>query len=66
MVFIDPPTDLGSAFREETGDFTTDKRVLVLAAMAVVVSTGSCLSAAASVLLTASVVHCRRSVHRDR
>ncbi|MDL2409027.1 chloride channel protein [Rhizobium calliandrae] len=35
----------GGASRKDNGDFTTDKRVLVLAAMALVVGTGGALSA---------------------
>ncbi|MDE1996069.1 MAG: chloride channel protein, partial [Rhizobiaceae bacterium] len=45
----------GGASRKDNGDFTTDKRVLVLAAMALVVGTGGALSAAVLINLIAFV-----------
>ncbi|MGM4982182.1 MULTISPECIES: chloride channel protein [Rhizobium] len=45
----------GGASRKDNGDFTTDKRVLLLVAMAVVVGTGSALAAWALINLIALV-----------
>ncbi|WFU00972.1 chloride channel protein [Rhizobium sp. CB3171] len=47
----------GGASRKDNGDFTTDKRVLVLAAMALVVGTGGALSAWALINLIALVTN---------
>ncbi|MBB3457889.1 H+/Cl- antiporter ClcA [Rhizobium sp. BK313] len=47
----------GGASRKDNGDFTTDKRVLVLAAMALVVGTGGALSAWVLINLIALVTN---------